>query len=59
MTNLEKLQSLDSKDFASILDGDKISCEYCLYNKGKFSDKCSIVNCKQGIAEWLESEVEI
>jgi hypothetical protein len=59
MTNLERLKSLDAKDFANILDSNKISCEYCLYHKGKFSDKCSIVNCKQGIAEWLESEVVI
>jgi hypothetical protein len=59
MTNLEKLQSLDVKDFANILDGEKLACNYCLYHKGEFSDECSIVNCKQGIVEWLESECVI
>lgn len=58
MTNLEKLKSLDAKDFANLLDSDKISCEYCLYY-GESDDKCSIANCKQGIAEWLESECDI
>lgn len=56
MTNLEKLQSLDAKDFANLLDSDKTACEYCLYYA---DERCSIVNCKQGIAEWLESECEI
>ena len=59
MTNLEKLQNLDAKDFANILDGYKVSCEYCLYNKGKFAHKCTIAHCRQGIIEWLESEAEV
>ena len=59
MTNLEKLKSLDAKDFANLLDSDQLACDYCLYNKVKYAHKCTIAECKQGIAEWLESEAEI
>ena len=59
MTNLEKIQSLDSKDFANLLDSTQIACDYCLYNTAEYNYRCTIALCKQGITEWLESECEL
>ena len=59
MNNHEKLKRLDAKEFANILDGDKLACDYCLYNTDEFSHKCTIAHCKDGIVEWLESEAEV
>ena len=55
MTNLDKLLN-PIDNLIKVLNSEVISCEMCIYKE--HPTMCSIPNCKSGIKQWLESEVD-
>lgn len=55
MNNYEKIKSMTIDKMAEFLQ-DRSPCDICVCD---FDDyKCMAIGCKDGIKQWLESEVE-
>ena len=52
MNNFEKIKSMDIDEMARWLGAD--TCNFCVYQQVNCDD---IKQCKDGIKQWLESEV--
>ena len=57
-TNRQKLNNMNNEELAAFLDD--LSCESCcVFGAAENKDKCyACSDCRQGILEWLESEVK-
>lgn len=52
MKNIDKIRQMNSDELAEVISSD---CLYCNYRYMGCSYRCE---CKQGIKQWLEQEVE-
>lgn len=54
MTNFDRTKAMSVEELAEELAKDSV-CEFC---KLRDEQSCDRITCKQGIIQWLESEVE-
>ena len=55
MTNLERIQGYSAKEMAKFISEITLICEYCA-GQNQRPEECSLGDCQDGIATWLESE---
>lgn len=59
MTNKEKIQSMSTEELAFLLSYFS-TCDHCIYIETECARKPNYkIHCEEGIAAWLEQEVEV
>lgn len=55
MTNLERIKNYSAKEMAKFISEITLVCEYCAGRNCR-PEECSLGDCVDGVATWLESE---
>ena len=58
-TNGDRIRAMSNEQLAEYVHGQFKGCAFCIhYDFQETQAKCKPSNCKQGILEWLQSEVK-